>query len=140
MLSEVRQAPCECDPEPGGRCRVPRFEVGERVLQRSARAVEVVRRHSGGDDGVVERRHEHFGAVVGDHLDAVEQVLLGRQRRGGRGPRGRPAVPLDERVDPGRACDRARSPGERLTARQPHQVVGRTSTSPFSMRFMLATT
>ena len=88
----------------------------------------------------MERRHEHLGAVVREHLDAVEQVLLGRQRRGGRGPRGRPGVPVDERVDPGRTRDRARSPGERLTARQAHQVVGRTSTRPFSMRFMLATT
>ena len=57
-----------------------------------------------------------------------------------RGPLGRTRVTFDERVDPCRTGDRAGTAGERLTSRQAHQVAGRTSTRPFSMRFMLATT
>ena len=44
-------------------------------------------------------------------------VLLGRQRRGRRRASGSIGVTVDERIDAGRTCDRARAAHERLATR-----------------------
>ena len=112
-----------------------------RAPSRSARAVrEIAACDLRSDDRVMEWRDKHLDAVVGDDLDAAQQMLLGRERRRGRATIGSTRVPVDERVDPGRAGDRARGPHERLASGETGHQAGRTSTSPSSMRFRLATT
>ena len=89
---------------------------------------------------MVQGRDEHLDAVVGDDLDAAQEVLLGRERGGRRATIGSTRVAVDEGVDSGRTGDRARGPHERLAPGQTGHQAGRTSTSPSSMRFRLATT
>ena len=140
MRPEVRQPPRDGDPEPGRRRGVLRLQLRERLLEILARRAEVVGRDGRRHDRVMERRHEHLDAVVGDDLDTVEQVLLRRERRGRGRTRRRARVLVDEGVDPGRAGDRARCARERLAAGEAHQVAGRTRTSPSSIFFRFTTT
>jgi hypothetical protein len=76
MRAEVRQPPRDGDPEPRRRRRVLRLEPGQRLLEIGAGRSDIIRRYLRRHHRVVKRRHQHLDAVVGDHLDAVEQVLL----------------------------------------------------------------
>ena len=127
-------------PSPAGVAGYCDSSAARRALEIRSRRGEIAACDLRSDDRVMERRDKHLDAVVGHDLDAAQQVLLGRERRRGSPTIRSTRVPVHERVDPGRAGDCARGPHERLASGQTGHQAGRTSTSPSSMRFRLATT
>src|SRR5262245_42072108 len=90
----------------------------------------------------MERRHDHFGAVVLQNYDTLEQVLLSSRRtrwRGGhRAARG-VGQPLDERVQAGCARNGAGGADDGLASRDLHER-GWMTTSRSSMCCRFAST
>ena len=107
---EVRDPPGDRDAEPRRSRLVVVVELRENVLERGLGVLQSgpVGREPRRHHLVVERRHEHLDVVLGHDLDALEQVLLGKLRRGRCRPRRRRGGELvDELVDPHRS-ERAR--------------------------------
>ena len=120
VAPEVRQAPGDRDAEPGRRRRIAPVEVGERLLELALRLEQVARLDRGRDDLVVERRHDHLGAVVAHDAHAAEQMLLRAERRRGRAL-GRRSELVDGLVDAG-GSEHPRRGGadDDLSPREPH--------------------
>jgi hypothetical protein len=124
---EVREAPGDRDAEAGGRHRVVGLERAERGLERAAgvalRRGLRLRQHSGGDDPVMERRHDHLHAVVAHDREAGEDVLLdgrGADRAADRSFR----EAVEQPVQPGRVEGGRAQAGRELLPRQPHRPSG----------------
>src|SRR4029079_11607142 len=129
------------DAESRGGRRVVAFEACERALELDPRVAQVAapNRDAGGEDLVVERRHQHLDTVRAHDTDAFEQVLLGQPGRGGRALRRTAGELVDELVQPGRTDGAGCGADDELPACQLHQA-GRTSTSDESCCFRYRTT
>ena len=124
VAPEVREPPGDGDPEAGGR----RLELRLEPAQSRLRAAGGHRAGSAGtladaerrrDDGVVQRRHEHLDVVVPDHPNAVEKVLLRRERTRDRPLRGL-REPVDELVDSRGGQAPGGDASEQMPSRQRH--------------------
>src|SRR6266571_5331857 len=80
---EVQKAPADRDPEPRRRRLVATLELEQRVLELAARASGIGGANVRGDELMMKRRNDDLDAVVLDHGEPFEQMLLGRQVRRG---------------------------------------------------------
>ena len=81
---EVRKSPGHRHAEAGGRRLEALVEPPECVLELRTGLSQITgplgHAHSGRDHLVMERRYEHLDAVVADHPDPVQKVLLSEAR------------------------------------------------------------
>ena len=107
------------------------FECPERIGQLALRQARVAGAHPRRHELVVQRWHEHLHAVVLDHRQPVQDVLLGRQRRHRLAFGRRAAHAIDELVDPSASEGCRGSAGKGLS---PGELHARTRTRPRRIR------
>ena len=122
VAREVGKPPAEADRQPLRRGLVARVELLQRLAQRRAGLGQCgggrLHVQPGGDDLVVERRHDDLDPVVDDHLRPAEDVLLGRENARALAL-GRGGEAVDELVDP-RCAERRRAARDELPPGQAH--------------------
>ena len=125
---EVRKSQATVAPRPAGVELEALVEPPECVLELRTGLSRITgplgHAHSGRDHLVMERRYEHLDAVVADHPDPVQKVLLS-EARACRQPCRRCRQLVDQLVDTG--CGESRRGGsaaDELLAGQPHSRSG----------------